>query len=825
MPSIVLRGAFFLFLLTIATAEGTCKGDSLPCDDGQCVRKEDWCDGKEACEDGSDEAYCEERAWWGKSPNKCDKKIHFRCDDGLCWPLAAHCNGNADCKDASDEKNCDSKAKVPDESDKKIEDSDEIEENSEEKKDKSEEEKSKDISGEEKKDKSEEEKSEDISEEEKEESKESSEEIGSDKVTRTTENPSTTPTPGGYNDYEEYEDVTTEAALQKTTIADVPPPRPFYEIPSIEELPLEVSPEVPFWSPTTEMDFYAKKMGQNEVKQQYTTRINAFSTSTFRPPPARTIAQYPTRPYRNQHPSNRKPAVPYTGPTKAYTPRPYRYIGKQNSGQAPPLYRGRYPVSHSSNNHRLPHHSPDYNYISSQLGTNYHQQYPNFNNNNGRSDWRNGVTRPQRVYGRQLRAPAQFYFKKNYNEIYGRANYESVRRGAEWIRSIQNATGGWGKETPRALVALSLVNNSFLAGSHEKDLMQKYFQVYLGVNLLRDEPVSLNRLAMLTNALIATCLDPRDFHGWDLTELIRNSMLKLHRASRPPVINPLVYLSLCLADRNLTNYEVHHLMTYLVATRNDETTRDMMYLALQAFACHMQKESYNVAHYYSLQKMVWNATSKILQRMKEDGSFGSVYSTAIAAQALMSVNDTVQWNPEQTFRFLKSQQQRNGSFGDFLATYHVLPALSGRSLLHLRNTECNPPRVDRELSPQEILEYPGPKSYIRYSLHMGSPLATGYTVQVLVPNGISFFDVMRVAAYENNQFKFSYEEVNGKINVFSISDLPNDPEEGLAWRLYVRAPSDTGNIPNIQQLYTGDIREFHPTPDQHVIFWYHPLGF
>ncbi|GBM78753.1 hypothetical protein AVEN_62735-1 [Araneus ventricosus] len=55
-----------------------------------------------------------------------------------------------------------------------------------------------------------------------------------------------------------------------------------------------------------------------------------------------------------------------------------------------------------------------------------------------------------------------------------------------------------------------------------------------------------------------------------------------------------------------------------------------------------------------------------------------------------------------------------------------------------------------ELTPQEILQHPGPKSYIRYSLHLGSPLSTGYTVQVLVPTGISFFDVMRVAAYENH---------------------------------------------------------------------------
>ncbi|GFS55217.1 uncharacterized protein TNCV_4799521 [Trichonephila clavipes] len=117
-------------------------------------------------------------------------------------------------------------------------------------------------------------------------------------------------------------------------------------------------------------------------------------------------------------------------------------------------------------------------------------------------------------------------------------------------------------------------------------------------------------------------------------------------------------------------------------------------LVLEAFACHLQKEK-DPVQYQSLLKMVWNTTSKMILRMKEDGSFGSIYSTALVTQALMSVNDTLEWKPNVTFQFLKSHQQDDGSFGDFLATYYILPALSGRSLLHLRNTRCNPPKIDR----------------------------------------------------------------------------------------------------------------------------------
>ncbi|GBM78748.1 hypothetical protein AVEN_62733-1 [Araneus ventricosus] len=530
--------------------EGKCAEDSLPCDDGQCVRRGEWCNGIKSCDDGSDEAYCKTK-WWGYNQNKCDKNIHFECEDGLCWPLASRCDGTDDCRDKSDEDEC---GKAPDQSDEKLGEPDEIKENSEETKDKTDEDRPTESS------------------EEIEESKESSEENGIDKFTTTTETPTTTTSPEDYDDNNEYEDPT-EDPLQATTVKDIPPPLPpIREPPSTERPPFEVSPEGGFWPQTTEMDFYAKKMEQGEEKRQHSTQ----PTSAYRPPPVRPRVQYPTRPYINQYRTSRRPAVPYTGPTRPYTPRPYRYIGAQYSAKPPSLYRGRYQnpqPPYPPGGYRSSYHSPDSNYISPQPRTNHRQQYHNFNGNNGRADWRNGVTHPPRVYGRQLRAPSRFYFKKNYNEIYGRTNKPSVRRGVDWILSIRNATGGWGKETPRALVALSLVNNSFLAGSYENDLMQKYFQVHLAVKLLRDEPVSLNRLAMFVNALIATCQDPTDFQGWDLTELIRNTMLKLHREARPRVINPLVYLSLCLADRNLTHYEVHHLMTYLAATRNDEATR------------------------------------------------------------------------------------------------------------------------------------------------------------------------------------------------------------------------------------------------------------
>ncbi|KAG8175710.1 hypothetical protein JTE90_021360 [Oedothorax gibbosus] len=310
-------------------------------------------------------------------------------------------------------------------------------------------------------------------------------------------------------------------------------------------------------------------------------------------------------------------------------------------------------------------------------------------------------------FDRKLKAPSRFYFAKDYTRTYLRENAVYIDLGRAWILSNRSAEGGWGSETPRALIALSLINNSFVNETYENNIMQKHFQVFLGTSLIRGDTktTSINRLAMFVNALIATCQNPRDFHGTDYTELVRKRLREQlrnsqHRRNEVQSPNPFVCLSLCLADRDLERQEVHHLITRLQShDSEDEFEQDENAMAILAVACHLQrhKSIYPSDSEYlrPWDSLLRNATWKLLNRMRDDGSFGSVYSTAIAAQALMSVNETRNWNPELTFNFLREHQKDDGSFGDFLATYLVLPALSGRSLLHLRNTQCTPPNSDR----------------------------------------------------------------------------------------------------------------------------------
>ncbi|KFM65778.1 Transcobalamin-2, partial [Stegodyphus mimosarum] len=114
----------------------------------------------------------------------------------------------------------------------------------------------------------------------------------------------------------------------------------------------------------------------------------------------------------------------------------------------------------------------------------------------------------------------------------------------------------------------------------------------------------------------------------------------------------------------------------------DEEAKDTQSLAATALACYSHQHALTQLNGNPLDADVREAVSQLLQRQNSDGSFGSIYSTALAAQALMSFNNSGDWDHKRTLTFLADRQQPDGSFGNLLATYFILPVLSGRSLVH-----------------------------------------------------------------------------------------------------------------------------------------------
>jgi len=71
-----------------------CSDKQFTCKNGECVKKNLWCDGDFACKDESDEDDCE-----------CPSNM-FRCQGDGCLPDIAVCDGKSDCSNGDDEKNC-----------------------------------------------------------------------------------------------------------------------------------------------------------------------------------------------------------------------------------------------------------------------------------------------------------------------------------------------------------------------------------------------------------------------------------------------------------------------------------------------------------------------------------------------------------------------------------------------------------------------------------------------------------------------------------------------------------------------------------------------
>ncbi|KAK7075444.1 hypothetical protein SK128_028349 [Halocaridina rubra] len=77
-----------------------CPEDSFTCRDGRCILQDQFCDGIQDCNDGTDEPdYC------APSTRNCTTE-EFRCNDGTCISSDSRCDAVINCVDASDELNC-----------------------------------------------------------------------------------------------------------------------------------------------------------------------------------------------------------------------------------------------------------------------------------------------------------------------------------------------------------------------------------------------------------------------------------------------------------------------------------------------------------------------------------------------------------------------------------------------------------------------------------------------------------------------------------------------------------------------------------------------
>lgn len=90
---------------------------------------------------------------------------------------------------------------------------------------------------------------------------------------------------------------------------------------------------------------------------------------------------------------------------------------------------------------------------------------------------------PRRTVRRPHYSP--FYFANNYTRDFGRKYRTNLENAKDWLLSQRDASYGWNRDTPRGLIALSLISNSFQSGVEDNELMRKGLQTHLGIKILR----------------------------------------------------------------------------------------------------------------------------------------------------------------------------------------------------------------------------------------------------------------------------------------------------------------------------------------------------
>ncbi|GFY44192.1 uncharacterized protein CG3556 [Trichonephila inaurata madagascariensis] len=265
---------------------------------------------------------------------------------------------------------------------------------------------------------------------------------------------------------------------------------------------------------------------------------------------------------------------------------------------------------------------------------------------------------------------------------------------------------------------------------------------------------------MYINALLITCQDPYNFHGFDLVKLLKDQI-----EVTPLMTRPVVYLALCNAEESLPINAMSDLGKVLNSGSEYPFLLDVQAAAVMVLSCFNtdnktdfvdMDDAGNMTDLVSFSQSEYeDAVNNLKKFQSRDGSFGNVYTTAIVTQALLSANqeNAKDWSLNNSVSHLL--QHLNSSSVDFLSTYLILPILNGKSLSDIRKTDCSND-VQHRFDGDPIMDVKnklGPKVRVQYSLYIGDEKDIIHTISLRVPENITVYDVMKLAEAADNKYK------------------------------------------------------------------------
>ncbi|CAL1274591.1 unnamed protein product [Larinioides sclopetarius] len=391
--------------------------------------------------------------------------------------------------------------------------------------------------------------------------------------------------------------------------------------------------------------------------------------------------------------------------------------------------------------------------------------------------------------------------------------YKIRSRAQNWIHLSRNENQParkWGPDVSRIAVALYLSNDSHF---RENKSIRDEISYELNLDLLSKlalkklEDVSSTELAYYINAFLVTCIDPRKFYVLDLVSELRK------RVDAQNHTNPAVLLALCNAGERITERDVEKLTSVFWKAHREFWT-DTQALAVLALACAAKQpdKRFDMVEINDL-------TMELKKRQYRNGTIENLKTTALVLQALFETEseaDEENFDEEKALKQIFRSQKKDGSFGNVANTYYVLPVLRCRSLVNISSSHCSSPVINEQEALKHLMNQLEDKWSVRFSLWIGNNRTVERTITLNVPANSSFYRIMEFAAVVDIRFKFEYTMRNGKPYIYSISEIQDDPENGMFWFLFKSSSSDESDL----EIITKSPADVVPVSKQHFIFWY-----
>ncbi|KAI6054069.1 transcobalamin-1 [Marmota monax] len=345
-------------------------------------------------------------------------------------------------------------------------------------------------------------------------------------------------------------------------------------------------------------------------------------------------------------------------------------------------------------------------------------------------------------------------------------------------------------QSANVLLSLSLV------GIQDKTLKQQVERTMEG----KDLNLSSGQLAVIILALEACHTTGENFtyNEYLLSHLEKKFQdeienMKAHDGN--PLTNfyqiSLDVLTLCLFKGNYSTTEVAELFNY---TKNyylggqfSVDTGAMAVLALTCVNRSLTNEQIKAEKKLTkIDKCIRFLVKKILSEKKENGLIGNTFSTGIAMQALFVSSkyyEESEWNCQQTLNTIFKEISR-GMFNNPTAAAQILPPLMGKTYLNVTNSPCVSDLDKFNISNDAPESNTPSNSSSSILVHYSVVINETYPINITVPNGSVFLDVMKEAQKQNSTaFRFTMEQSAWGPYITSVQGLYASNNKRTYWEL------------------------------------------